>query len=218
MSEDFFKTLAEQLRKPTGDLGKTVGEKMNESNKLMNLETIEQLDIKAYQQLLEIGMGNGFFVQHILTQNPNVIYKGCDFSAAMVAEAKAINQQLIEKGQVTFVQAEAHQLPYNEAQFDAVFTVNTIYFWDDVAAVLAEIKRVLKPQGQLVLAIRPKEVMEYFPFTPYGFKLFTQTDCLHLLEQQGFKILNTILKQEADLVFFEEPVKNAYLIIQAIKQ
>ncbi|MES2726113.1 MAG: class I SAM-dependent methyltransferase [Bacteroidota bacterium] len=218
MSEDFFKTLAEQLRKPTGDLGKTVGEKMNESNKLMNLESIECLNIQANQQLLEIGMGNGFFVQHILTQHPSVIYNGCDFSAAMVKEAIAINKHFITNGQAAFVQANAHQLPYAEAQFDTVFTVNTIYFWDDVAAVLSAIKRVLKPQGQLVLALRPKEVMEHFPFTPHGFTLYTQADCLDLLAQHGFKIVNTILKQEADLVFFEEPVKNAYLIIQAVKQ
>ena len=42
-----FKTVAGQLRKPHGALGKETGEMMNKGNKLMNLAAIGQLEISA---------------------------------------------------------------------------------------------------------------------------------------------------------------------------
>ena len=73
------KTLAEQLRQPEGSLGIKVGENMNKGNRLMNLETIRQLEIAENDNILEIGMGNGYFVKDIITAATNVTYTGCDF-------------------------------------------------------------------------------------------------------------------------------------------
>jgi hypothetical protein len=39
---------------------------MNKGNRLMNLETISQLGIVDNDKILEIGMGNGFFVKIFL--------------------------------------------------------------------------------------------------------------------------------------------------------
>ncbi len=39
-------------------------------------------------------------------------------------------------------------------------TINTVYFWPDLAAALAEITRVLTPDGKLVIGIRDGSVMD----------------------------------------------------------
>ena len=78
MSENELKSLAVQLRKPEGSLGIEVGRMMNKRNKLMNLATIDQLEIQPNDKILEIGMGNGFFVKYILKKDETVRYIGCD--------------------------------------------------------------------------------------------------------------------------------------------
>ena len=86
------KTLAEQLRLPDGSLGIKVGENMNKGNRLMNLESIRQLNVTDNDNILEIGMGNGFFVKDILSLADNVHYTGCDFSGEILAVLKQVFQ------------------------------------------------------------------------------------------------------------------------------
>ena len=42
-------------------------------------------------------------------------------------------------------------MPFADATFDCVTAVETYYFWPDIAADLAEVRRVMKPSGQLVI-------------------------------------------------------------------
>jgi ubiquinone/menaquinone biosynthesis C-methylase UbiE len=212
-----LKTVAGQLRKPHGALGKETGEMMNKGNKLMNLAAIEQLQINTNDNILEIGMGNGFFVKDILENHQTVQYYGCDFSETMVREAIIFNQYYISKKQAQFTRASADHLPYKNESFNKVFTVNTIYFWDETETVLSEIKRVLKTEGLLIISLRPKSVMDNLPVTKYGFKTFSKTDCVELLTRHGFKTINVTEKEDADIELFGEKFKNAFMIVKAIK-
>jgi SAM-dependent methyltransferase len=46
-------------------------------------------------------------------------------------------------------------LDLNGAKFDRIFSVNCIYFWRDVDAVLGKLAHALSSGGKLVLAFRP---------------------------------------------------------------
>ena len=140
MDVELLKSIARQLRQPTGEQGIQVAKKMNEGNLHMNRFTIEALHIKHFDRILEIGMANGYFVKDIL-KDATVRYVGCDFSEIMVAEARTHNQSFIDSGQAEFLLANADNLPFKDESFDKVFTVNTIYFWDDPEKVLEEIKK-----------------------------------------------------------------------------
>src|SRR5262245_54523678 len=99
MSEKDLKDLEMQLKMPQGSLGIEIAAMMNKGNKLMNIATIEQLEIKPDDNILEIGMGNGFFIKNILKENEAVHYIGCDHSEQMVAEAFNCNNEFVIKGQ-----------------------------------------------------------------------------------------------------------------------
>lgn len=216
-TEHDFKTIAEQLRKPHGNFAMEVGKKMNEGNLLMNKYAIEELKVKTSDNILEIGMGNGFFVKDILSYDQTIKYTGCDFSEIMVKEACSYNEQYIKNGQAQFQVANAEQLPYDHELFDTVFTVNTIYFWDNVKIVLSEIRRVLKEKGVLIISIRQKTIMDNFPFTKFGFNTFSKTDLVDILNQNGFYVDSITEKEEDDLEFFGENLKNEFLIVKATK-
>ena len=213
-----FKTIASQLRKPHGALGKETGKMMNKGNKLMNLAAIEQLEIKANDSILEIGMGNGYFVRHILANDNTVQYAGTDFSDLMIEESISNNEEFVRNGQARFTLAEASDLPYKDEFFTKVFTINTIYFWDKPEAVLSEIKRVLKKKGVLIIALRPRSVMDNIPVTKYGFTTFSKTDCMMILTGNGFIVENIIEEDDIDIEIQGQKIKNSFMIIKAVKK
>lgn len=217
MEEDKLREIAEQLRKPHGDEADEVGRFMNEGNNLINHHTIEALGLTSGDKLLEIGMGNGYFVKDILSFGKSINYSGCDFSEKMVESSRKHNAEFIEKGQAKFRVGNAEQLPYSNELFSKVFTINTIYFWEDSKLVLAEISRVLKPEGQVLISLRPSRVMKYFPFIKYGFKLFSKEDLVQLLANNNFEVINTIELTEPKVEFNELSLKIETLIVCAKK-
>lgn len=188
MTEQELKEMAGQLRQPNGEAGVEIGNFMNDGNKAMNEAAIDALELNCGDCLLEIGMGNGNYVPSILAKFPGIQYIGCDFSELMVAEATKNHQEHIKSKQADFKLSEAQSLPLDDHSIDCILTVNTLYFWEDPQKELEELKRVLKPRGQLVIAIRPKHIIEVFPFIKYGFDMYTQEGLVQLLETNGFQI------------------------------
>lgn len=218
MEEEQLKEFAKQLRKPEGEFGLQVGIKMNEGNQYINRNTIEELKLQPQDAILEIGMGNGFFVREILSVDDSITYAGCDYSAAMVEEAEKLNEKYVKEGRASFFHASADKLPFESGMFNKIFTINTLYFWEDHKAVLDECKRVLNPEGVIYISVRPKSVMEQLPMVKYGFNTFSKEDIIDLLEENDFKILNVVEKEEEAQSFSNQNVKLATLIVSGKKK
>ncbi|BAV04226.1 Methyltransferase domain-containing protein [Filimonas lacunae] len=178
--------LAAQLRKPEGEAGHRVAENMNTSNSLIILHTIEKLHLQPNDAVLEIGMGNGFFCKDVLAAADNVTYTGCDFSPLMIQEANTFNQERISAGKASFYEASAHAMPFADNTFSKIFTVNTIYFWEQPVQELTEIHRVLQPGGRAIISLRTRTSMLQLPFTAYDFHLYEKEELLPLFAAAGF--------------------------------
>ncbi|HRG84574.1 MAG TPA: class I SAM-dependent methyltransferase [Chitinophagales bacterium] len=217
MSEEIFKVSAEQLRQPHGDLAIQVGEKMNEINVHIHRYTFEALNISANDSILEIGMGNGNFVKDLFKIHPDINYVGCDFSEKMVEESTKNNAQLIAAGKVAFHFANAAKLPLHDAAVNKIFTINTLYFWENPAEVLSELHRILQPKGQLTITIRPKEIMQHYAFVKYGFTLYAKEDLVDLLNNNHFSVINIVEKNEPNMEVNGEKMPTATLLVTAEK-
>lgn len=55
------------------------------------------------------------------------------------------------RGHVTVLDGAAESLPLDAASIDALWTVNTVHHWTSVASAAAELRRVLRPGGRLLL-------------------------------------------------------------------
>lgn len=196
MDDDTIKVLAGQLREPEGELGRQIGESMNINNLEINLHAVDALEPADGSHILEIGMGNGYFVENVLELAESLTYYGCDYSETMIEEAVARNRQFVDEGKAVFHKADAADLPLADHSIDIVFTVNTVYFWDDPQAIFAELRRVMKPEGRLLIAIRPKDVMEEMPFCQYNFRLFTRKELEDFVTEYGFHHLETQVREE----------------------
>jgi ubiquinone/menaquinone biosynthesis C-methylase UbiE len=181
------KFLAAQLRQPSGLFGKFfMGNFLNKANEKINHLTVELLDVKPTDLVLDIGFGGGITIEEMVeTIDTGKIY-GVDFSQAMVDKAKQKFKKLIQAGKVSIEFGDVIQLPFNDQAFDKVCTVNTIYFWNDTSVSLREIRRVMKKGGKLVISIRSADKMKDLPFTRHNFKLYSPEDVKHLLVGSGF--------------------------------
>ena len=214
MDEATLQLIASQLRKPEGAVGIETGLQMNQANRYMNLYSIEALAAQAGERILEIGMGNGEFVENIINGDPSIQYTASDYSSTMIEEATKRNAGLVEQGQVKFVLSTADALPFADNTFDKAIGVNTIYFWNP-AKELRELNRVLTPGGKLVLGIRERAIMENFPFTNYGFTLYSPEEISSVLEQNQFSVASIDRKEEPEYEFEGQLRKLATVVVVA---
>lgn len=180
--------LAAQLRQPSGENARETAASMNRANRETNRRAIELLRLKAHDKVLEIGPGNGAFAAQIVTAAAHVAYIGLDWSHDMVLEAQRRNHRLAAIYPVVFQHGNAKHMHFADASFDKVLAVHTVYFWDNPQAHLQELRRVIKPSGQLCLAFGDRSFMHQLPFTRHGFALYDEHGMKALLENHGWQI------------------------------
>ncbi|WP_377890606.1 class I SAM-dependent methyltransferase [Alkalihalobacillus sp. R86527] len=142
-----------QYSRPTGIIGMVIGEKMVRQHKLETTWTIEKLNVREDELILELGCGAGLAI-NMLQSDPAVQHvTGYDFSPTVLKRAKLRNQQAINKGKVTLNLGNVNALPHRNHTFTKVFSIHSIYFWEDLTQTIDEIYRVLKPAGTVVLTL-----------------------------------------------------------------
>ncbi|MBP6391858.1 MAG: class I SAM-dependent methyltransferase [Flavobacteriales bacterium] len=193
--------MAAQLRKPSGFMARKVGERMNAANRSLYEGAWKALDLRDGMSVLEIGFGNGLFFGELARRAKNLKLHGLDFSQEMVEQASARNADLIASGTLSLVHGPSDHMPFADASFDRIFCINVVYFWDDPAAHLRELRRVLKPGGTFTAVLRTRSSMEKLPFTPFGFTMYEQADWERVLRANGFDPTSTTVLREAEIEF-----------------
>jgi ubiquinone/menaquinone biosynthesis C-methylase UbiE len=183
---------ASQLRKPGFLFGKKVGLQMNAGNAFLYDFTLNAMQLKDEESILEIGFGNGKLFNQIFSKANNLKISGIDYSAEMIREANVLNKDSIQSGHLTLINGNSDAMPFSGNQFDKIFCINVIYFWNDPASHLKEICRILKPGGKFYTVIRSKKQMQMMPFTKYGFKLYDEKEFMDILTNSNFKNISVI--------------------------
>jgi SAM-dependent methyltransferase len=137
-------------------------------------------------RILEIGFGNGKLLSDVMNLAPDLTYDGIDISDLMVAEATAFNRALVAGGSATFHRASSTAIPFDAGTFDLAVAVNTIYFWPEPVRDLAEIRRVLKPDGVLGLAAMTPAGAAHLTASGEPFRTYDDAQLRSLLAEAGF--------------------------------
>jgi ubiquinone/menaquinone biosynthesis C-methylase UbiE len=180
--------VARHLGNPDSETGIAVAEYMNRANRTLSEAAYRRLNVAASQHVLEIGFGNGQFIAMLVGMAEATRYAGVDISRTMVDQANAANRTLAEAGRVDIRLASVDALPFASATFDRAVGVNTLYFWPDPVAGLKELRRVLKPEGLLLLACVSPETAATSPWMKqeFGFSIHGVSQITELHRAAGF--------------------------------
>lgn len=98
--------------------------------------------------VLEVGVGTGLSLPHYKS---DLQVTGIDFSTNMLAKAQAKVQQLNLKHVAELRQMDARVLEFSDASFDTIAAMHVLSVVPEPEKVMAEIARVLKPGGRVVI-------------------------------------------------------------------
>jgi ubiquinone/menaquinone biosynthesis C-methylase UbiE len=98
------------------------------------------------RRVLDLGCGTGQLAERIAAALPRVRIVGCDFSAGMLAAARARVRR------AAWAQADAGWLPFASERFGAIVSTEAFHWFPDQPRALRECFRVLEPGGRLLIA------------------------------------------------------------------
>ncbi|MDC0229341.1 methyltransferase domain-containing protein [Deltaproteobacteria bacterium] len=111
--------------------------------------TLNKLSVKRGEKILDVGCGVGFLSYEIgLQTGDSGRVSGIDQNSEMIRRAKKRCENLRN---TKFSEANADDLPFPEESFDAACCTQVLLYVKDVAKVISEIKRVLKPAGRIIV-------------------------------------------------------------------
>jgi malonyl-CoA O-methyltransferase len=94
------------------------------------------------KSLLDLGCGKGRYLKHISAKFPDIEIYGCDISNKVTKSLTKIVE--VKHGAIV-------NIPFEDQQFDLVFTVEALEHCVNLDAALREINRVVKPNGTILI-------------------------------------------------------------------
>lgn len=140
---------------PSGLIGRIFGRAMVRDTADANDRAVSLLRLDRPSTVLEVGFGQGRTAAVLLDDGHRIL--GVDPSPTMVNQASARNRAACRDGRATLRPGDGITIPFPADSADAAFTVHTVYFMPAPAATLADIARVLRPGGTLVVACRTSD-------------------------------------------------------------
>jgi ubiquinone/menaquinone biosynthesis C-methylase UbiE len=147
-----------QFRQPHGFLGQIAGLIManRPSNIKRNDWTVDLLELKPTDSVLEIGFGPGIAlkkVSHIVTEGSIV---GIDHSGTMLQQAGKRNADAIGQGLVKLYLGNLDILSQSKNTFDKIYSANVVQFWDNPKKNFLQLKDLLKTGGKIATTYMPR--------------------------------------------------------------
>ncbi|MDR2088022.1 MAG: class I SAM-dependent methyltransferase [Clostridiales Family XIII bacterium] len=177
-----------QFRKPTGLGGALSTFVMNTINRKQYAATERELSLMPGARVLDVGYGNGFMLQRLIAHHGDCEYYGIEISRDMLAAASKRNEKAVSSGRLRLSFGDIVRTEFEDGFFDTVYTVNTVYFWDDLEAGLSEVKRIIKVGGVFVNTVYSREWLDRLSYTKKGFAKYRLDELQHVGERCGLSV------------------------------
>jgi SAM-dependent methyltransferase len=153
--------LVAQFRRPSGPLGVLAGWVMarRSSNRARSLWSVELLDVRPGQRVLELGCGPGVALAALAQRAAGGKVIGLDHSPTVLRQARRRNARAIRAGRVELFEGSYLALPAGVAQggpFDRILAVNSLQFADTPEPLLRSLREALRPGGRLAVTFQSR--------------------------------------------------------------
>jgi len=144
----------------------------------------------SFADVLDVGCGTGTTLAAVLAAHADVRACGIDLSPQMIAVAR---ERLGDGADVQV--ADAEHLPLADGSVDLVTCIDSLHHYPDPSAALAEMHRVTRPGGELVLgewraAVPFRQLLNWLlPRMPEGdVRIYTAAELTRLVEAAGYRV------------------------------
>jgi ubiquinone/menaquinone biosynthesis C-methylase UbiE len=151
----------------------------------------EGLALNGNERILDAPCGTGELERRLLRRWADLKITGVDLSREMLAQAAAKDASQ----SVQWIEADVQELPLADASFDWVISANSFHYFRLPQKALAEFRRVLRPDGSLLLAdwcddyLMCKLCSLYLRWTDPAFhRTYSLRRCRSLLKKTGFHV------------------------------
>lgn len=149
------------------------------------------LGSETIPRVLDCGTGTGAFLSAYAdaTGNQSELH-GIDISSAMLEKAEEV---LTQQGQTAeFRQGEVTDLPYPDAHFDVVLAAHVVEHTTYPHDTLAEMYRVLKPDGYLIVCVTRESAFGRAIQFKWRTHVVDETRATDWLKKAGFKSIKAL--------------------------
>lgn len=177
-----FPYLIYQSKKPSGFIGLWMMKIWNRVYMPMVVWSVSQLGYKKqFDSILDVGVGNGASSKYLKMHFPDSQVLGIDISSTAIRAA----EELSEPG-LSFEVKNVENTNLPVEKFDLITAFQTHFHWSDLTQAFLELKRILKPDGTILLACEWSKLAYYLPDFKKHEKLesFLSTLDLHLIDSQ----------------------------------
>lgn len=149
--------IVDQATRPSGFLGRMMGEVMAMTNRSRNRWLLKQLDLRPGLRGLEFGFGNGETLTGFLDQVTNGRALGIDWSQSMIDAATARNKVAISSGRLQLQLGNiSNPEMVLDGSFDRIWSSNVIQMITDRTALFGRLREVLADDGLLAICFQPR--------------------------------------------------------------
>jgi cyclopropane fatty-acyl-phospholipid synthase-like methyltransferase len=149
--------IIDQATRPSGFLGRIMGEVMAITNRPRNRWLLQQLDLRPGLAGLEFGFGNGEILTGFLDTVPSGQAVGIDWSQSMIDTAATRNKAALSAGRLRLQLGDITdpKLVLNEP-FDRIWSSNVIQMVSDRPALFTRLRARLSENGLLAICFQPR--------------------------------------------------------------
>ena len=126
------------------------GAGMEKGHRPIGEQAIELMTISSTSQVLDVGCGSGWATRLMAENSCEGRVVGIDISDEMIQLAQETSRSF---SNIEFHVASAEKLPFKDDEFTNAFSMESLYYYRDMAAALREIRRVLQDGGQFVTVV-----------------------------------------------------------------
>lgn len=156
------------------------------ANEKVPKEQIERMCHRYYwageycknKDVVEVACGAGLGLGYIKSMSKSIV--GGDISNDVLDIAKSHYGECIN-----LLQFGADELPYDDSSKDVIILFEAIYYLPDAKKFTDECRRVLRPDGVILIATANKDLYDFNP-SPNSYTYYGVTELNHIFNQNGF--------------------------------
>ena len=175
-----FTHLLKQSKNPSGWIGNIMMKLWNKVYLPMAKWCLSFLEEKRFNNILDIGIGNGATTKYISQTFTSTSIIGIDISKKAIEQAKNMNSEQ----NITFEIKDINNTEFPSNYFDLICAFQNHFHWNNLQSSFLEIKRLLSDKGIVVIGCEYSKVKYFLPdlTEPQAFEVFLNGIELRLVQ------------------------------------